>query len=137
MTDDDWPLSLDQCAARFLTSPQTLRRRLREIRALMPDVIPYTPNGRAKIFFEDDFERLRECLRALDQSKIAGGFGAIRLGHELGPSAILLPEERYERALALCRERMKKPRRPRSSAGDTGKKVVALTKGRKRGRPPK
>ncbi len=98
--DDDWPLSMDQCAARFLASPRTLRRLLREIRVLMPDVTPYTPVGRAKVFFEDDFYELRECLKALDRSKMAGGLGGVRLGHKLGPSAVRLPGEAYAEALA-------------------------------------
>ena len=65
MTEERWPLTLGECAARLRVRPRTLRQRLKDIREAMPDVVPYTPAGRGKVFFEDDSELLRVCLKAL------------------------------------------------------------------------
>ena len=107
--DEDWPISEARCAEIFQIKPRTLRKHLNDIRNALPDAICYQPVGRGKIFFEDNFETLRECLTWLSRSKNAAG-GSRTSGRGATPFEVLLPGEATERALRAARKLMEQPR---------------------------
>ena len=88
-------------------------QRLKDIREAMPDVVPYTPAGRGKVFFEDDSELLRVCLKALHSRP--------RYVVASPRSKVLLPGEHKEKALQLCRAHMQKQRKPSKRKGSRGR----------------
>ncbi len=96
--EEYWPISEARCAEILKIKPRTLRRRLKDIRNALPDEVPYTKTGRSRVFFEDDFEKLRECLKSLSRLKRTVGASQTVFGAEVTPSEVQLPGEAYTEA---------------------------------------
>lgn len=106
MADKRWPKSIAEFAKETGVTPRTVRRRLREIEECF-GVVCCTPVGRTIVFYEDDFERLREHLKRLARDK--------RMPARFTTSEAPLPGDGYTRALKLAakiRKRGRKGRRP-------------------------
>ena len=96
-----WPMTMQEMATLLKIKPRTLGTRIKEIETEF-GVICCTPTGRSKLFFEDDFERLRDCLKRLKNSSSAAGFIT---------SAAPLPGDGYTRALKLAAKIRKRGRK--------------------------